>query len=164
MINKNIDAVTSNDIEALITNQSAESRTLEYKEKLPGNSDDDKKEFLKDVSAFANTSGGDIIYGISEKRDSDGKTTGFPDQAKGLSSINADAEKRRLDSILQDGLDPRIPGVRIETIDGFNDGSIIIIRVPKSWNSPHMVVFKRWSRFFTRNSAAVSAGQPHKNH
>jgi len=155
MINKRFETIYKADIDSLITNEVSESRTLEYKEKLPGNSDDEKKEFLKDVSAFANTSGGDIIYGISEQRDVNGKTTGLPDQAKGLSGINADEQKRRLDSILQDGLDPRIPGILIEVIDGFTDGSIIIIRVPKSWNSPHMVVFKKWSRFYARNSAAV---------
>lgn len=155
MINKSIDSITRTDIESLVLNLVAESRTLEYKEKLPGNSDEDKKEFLKDVSAFANTSGGDIIYGISEQRDGNGKTTGLPDQIKGLSGINADEQKRRLDSILQDALDPRIPGIRIEAIDGFTDGSIIIIRVPKSWNSPHMVVFKNSSRFFARNSAGA---------
>lgn len=155
MINKSIESITKSDIESLILNQVAESRTLEYKEKLPGNSDEDKREFLKDVSAFANTSGGDILYGVSEQRDSNGKTTGLPDQAKGLSGINADEQKRRLDSILQDGLDPRIPGIRIEAIDGFTDGFIIIIRVPKSWNSPHMVVFKNSSRFFARNSAGA---------
>ena len=29
----------------------------------------------------------------------------------------------------------------------------IIVRVPNSLNRPHMVVFKRWSRFYSRNSA-----------
>ena len=153
MINKRFEAINKTDIEALILNEVAESRTLEYKEKLPGNSDDEKKEFLKDVSAFANTSGGDILYGISEQRDSNGKTTGLPDQTKGLSSINSDTEIRRLDSILQDGIEPRIPGAQIKAVDGFADGAAIVVRVPKSWNSPHMVTFKNLSRFFARNRA-----------
>ena len=153
MINKNIDAIIRSDIESLITNQVTESRTLEYKEKLPGNTDDDKKEFLADISAFANTSGGDIIYGISEQRDSNNKTTGLPEQVKELNGINVDAEVRRLESILQDGLAPRISGLRVVPIDGFANGSIILIRVPKSWNSPHMVIFKRASKFFARSSA-----------
>ena len=29
----------------------------------------------------------------------------------------------------------------------------IIVRVPNSLNRPHMVVFKQWSRFYSRNSA-----------
>jgi predicted HTH transcriptional regulator len=53
------------DIQRLITNAVPESRTLEYKQTLKIGSDGDKKEFLADVSAFANTDGGDIIYGLS---------------------------------------------------------------------------------------------------
>lgn len=153
MINKRFEAINKTDIEALILNEVAESRTLEYKEKLPGNSDDEKKEFLSDVSAFANASGGDILYGISEQRNSDGKSTGLPEEAKGLSDINSDAEIRRLDNILRDGIEPRMPGVQIKAVDGFADGAAIVVRVPKSWNSPHMVTFKNLSRFFARNSA-----------
>lgn len=153
MINKRFEAINKTDIEALILNEVAESRTLEYKEKLPGNSDDEKKEFLSDVSAFANASGGDILYGISEQRNSDGKSTGLPGEAKGLSGINSDTEIRRLDNILRDGIEPRMPGVQIKAIDGFADGAAIVVRVPKSWNSPHMVTFKNLSRFFARNSA-----------
>jgi hypothetical protein len=152
MIGKSIDTIAVEDIKSLVANQVAENRTLEYKEQLPGNSDEEKKEFLADISSFANASGGDIIYGVSELRDENGKTTGLPEAAKGLQG-NADAEIRRLESMLQDGLEPRIPGIRTVPIEGFTNGPVIIIRVPKSWNSPHMVVFKNWSRFFARNSA-----------
>jgi hypothetical protein len=152
MIGKSVDTITVEDIKSLVANQVAENRTLEYKEQLPGNSDEEKKEFLADISSFANASGGDIIYGISELRDANGKTTGVPEAVKGLQS-NADAEIRRLESMLQDGLEPRIPGIKTVPIEGFPNGPVIIIRVPKSWNFPHMVVFKNLSRFFARNSA-----------
>lgn len=152
MINKDLGLVTKEDIDNLVLNEVSESRTLEYKEKLPGNNDEEKKEFLADISSFANSSGGDILYGVPEKR-IHGKTTGLPDVVRGLSNINVDEETRRLNSILQDGLSPRVLGIRIEPVHGFPEGSIIIIRVPKSWNSPHMVSFKKSSRFFARNSA-----------
>jgi hypothetical protein len=45
-------------LEALRVDGVREGRQLEYKETLPGNSDDDKKEFLADVSSFANAAGG----------------------------------------------------------------------------------------------------------
>lgn len=42
-----------------------ESRTLEYKRDLPDPKDrDSKREFLGDVTSFANAQGGDIVYGI----------------------------------------------------------------------------------------------------
>jgi len=66
MIPKPIEAITTADIQSLIDNQVAENRSMEYKEALPGNSDDEKKEFLADLSSFANAGGGDIIYGLVE--------------------------------------------------------------------------------------------------
>ena len=44
-----------------------ESQTLEVKQSLPGTDDKSRNEFLKDVCALANSSGGDILYGIREK-------------------------------------------------------------------------------------------------
>jgi len=152
MLNKPFDEITKDDIEALITHEVAESKTLEYKQQLHGNSDGDKKEFLYDVSSFANASGGDIIYGITEKLDAAGKNTGIPEQANGLSGVNTDETIRRLESSIQDGIAPRIPGVQIKPISGFAN-PVLIIRIPKSWNSPHMVIFKSASRFYSRNSA-----------
>lgn len=153
MINKQFKLIDKNDIDALIANEVAEDRTLEYKEILPGNLDgDNKKEFLADVSAFANAVGGDIIYGISEKRDANRKTTGIPEAVNGLAGINVDEVIRRLDSMILDGIAPRISGVDIKPIDGFANGPVILIRIPKSWASPHMIA-KSDSRFYSRNNA-----------
>ncbi|MBW4421210.1 MAG: ATP-binding protein [Myxacorys californica WJT36-NPBG1] len=153
MISRPFDSIGKDDIESLISNNIPESRTLEYKEALPGNADDDKREFLADVSSFANASGGTLIYGVREQRDGSGKTTGFPESIVGLGNINIDAEKLRLESILQAGISRRIIGLQIKAIDGFSSGEVLLIQVPPSWNSPHMVTFKNWSRFFSRNSA-----------
>ena len=57
MHNKPIETLTSADIDALVGNGRAESTRLDYKLTLPRGTDDDKKEFLADVSAFANTLG-----------------------------------------------------------------------------------------------------------
>jgi hypothetical protein len=54
--------------------------------------------------------------------------------------------------MLRDSVDPRIPGVRIKHVDGIAGGPVIIVRVIKSWASPHMVKFKNSTRFFSRNS------------
>jgi hypothetical protein len=152
MIPKEFDAITKADINSLVANAVAERRTIEYKQQLPGSTDDDKKEFLADVSSFANAAGGDIIYGMTEQRDENGKPTGIPELAYGLSGINVDEQKRRLEEIIRSGIDPRVPGVRVGHYDGFPSGPIFVIRIPKSWASPHMVTFKNLSRFFTRNS------------
>jgi hypothetical protein len=135
----------------LVTNAVTEGRSIEYKQQLPGDTDDEKKEFLADISSFANTSGGDVIYGIMDKRNGN-KTTGIPERVTGLAGINADLQIRRLDEIIRSGIDPRIPGFRIRAIEGFDTGPLLLIRIPKSWASPHMVKFKNASRFFARNT------------
>lgn len=153
MISKDFEAIAKEDIEALVTNAVSERRTIEYKEKLPGGTDEEKKEFLADASSFANAGGGDLIYGIREKRNGNGKSMGIPDAAEGLAGRNADLEVRRLEDMLRAGLDPRIPAVRIKSLGGFPAGPVILLRIPKSWASPHMVSFKNSSRFFSRTSA-----------
>lgn len=153
MIAKEFDAIAKADIESLVSNSVAEGRFIEYKQQLPGGSDEDKREFLADVSSFANAGGGDLIYGIVEKRDAAGKPTGTPEQVDGLAGVNADAEIRRLDEIIRAGIDPRIPGIRVRNIDGFPSGPVLLIRIPKSWAGPHMVIFKNLSRFYSRTSA-----------
>jgi hypothetical protein len=153
MISKPLDAIDKADILALIENEVRENRTIEYKDKLPGNSDADKKELLADICSFANASGGDILYGIEEKRGDDGKHAGIPGKATGLARLNVDEEIRRLDALARDGIEPRVPGVHMRAVEGFADGPVLVVRVPKSWVSPHMVSFKRSSRFFTRDNA-----------
>ena len=151
MFNAAFDAIDKGRIEALVANEVRENLTLEYKEMLPGMGRDDKKEFLADVSAFANATGGDIVYGIREKREG-GKATGMPEKAVGLASINADAEIRRLENMITDGIEPRISGIRIKAIDNFESGPVILLRSPKSYLSPHMLKLGD-SRFYSRTNA-----------
>src|SRR6266542_2202557 len=99
MIPKEFDAIDKEDIDVLVANAVSEGRTIEYKEQLPSGTDDDRREFLADASSFANAAGGDLIYGIREKRDANGKATGLPEAAEGLAGANANAEKRRLEEM-----------------------------------------------------------------
>ncbi len=148
---KPLDQIKEEDIKNLIVNCAREQRTIEYKEGLPGGSDEDKREFLADVSSFANASGGDLIYGIKEKRDASGATTGEPESIKPL-TVNPDTETRRLEQIIQAGIEPRMPGVHVLFASLSAGGHIAVIRIPKSWAGLHMVTFKNLSRFFSRNS------------
>lgn len=153
MIDIRIENIDGSAIQSLIDNQVRESKTIEYKEQLPGTKDDDKKEFLADVSSFANASGGDIVFGVSECRDENAKTTGIPDAAVGLEGVNLDQEIRRIENMIRDGIEPRIQGIRTQVVEGFPKGPILVLRIPQSWASPHMVSFKASPRFFSRNNA-----------
>jgi predicted HTH transcriptional regulator len=59
---------TRDDLQRLIDDEIQESLTLDYKAS-PALAKDSKSrdELCKDVSAFANSAGGQIIYGIEEK-------------------------------------------------------------------------------------------------
>lgn len=64
--NKLLDSIQEADLQELVDYQVREAKTVEYKQTLPGNSKGDRREFLYDVSSFANASGGDLIYGMKE--------------------------------------------------------------------------------------------------
>lgn len=144
MINKPLDEITSIDIEALVTNSTSESITLEYKRELPGTTDADKKEFLADVSALANTSGGDLLFGIQE-------SDGYADSIVDIGAMDVDAEILRLNSLIASGLDPRIR-YSTKSIDCENR-KVLLIRIEKSWNGPHRVILKGHDKFYGRTSA-----------
>ncbi len=147
MIPKAIDQVNEEDIKILKDNAVIERKTLEYKETLPGNTDAEKKEFLADVSSFANAEGGDLIYGISQD-----KETGAPKLIEGL-DINIDEEKQRLENVIRSGLQPRLPSCVIQPVKLTNSNYVIVIRTPRSWISPHRVILGGHDKFYSRNSA-----------
>lgn len=127
-----------------------ESVTLDFKRELPGTSDKDKQEFLKDVCAFANADGGDLVYGITEQSGA----------AKLLSPIanvteKSDAAKRRLGQVLESGLEPRIQGVLFYPIHT-EKGYILVVRVPASFDGPHRYLFNGQSKFVMRNGTHTS--------
>src|SRR3982074_1362806 len=105
------------------------------------------KEFLGDVSSFANAIGGDLVYGVTEAR-KDGKPTGIPETVDGLAGVNQDAEALRLESMLRDGIAPRLTGVLLSWVPGFPEGR---------WSGPHMVTYKQHSRFYGRTSGGKYA-------
>ncbi|MDR1115242.1 MAG: ATP-binding protein [Tannerella sp.] len=136
------------DIQELITNSVAENKTLEYKQELKiatvPPSDGEKKEFLADVSAFANTEGGDIIYGISEK-------DSIPKDIIGIEIIKTDELLRKIDNLIRDGLQPRITHqIKILPISG--NKYILLLHIEKSWNRPHRVILGGSTAFYARNS------------
>ena len=155
MILKPIDQITKADIDALITDKRAEIKTLEYKMKLPDRTDEPTKEFLADISSFANAAGGDVIYGIEPAKDENGKANGEPKAIAPLAGQNPDETKLRLENSIRDGIAPKL-SVQVKVIEGWetdSKGFVVLIRIPKSFAAPHMVTYKGTSRFFSRHSA-----------
>jgi hypothetical protein len=152
MLPVDIDEVGPEHIAALVSERVAERKILEYKERLPDGSDSAKKEFLADVCSFANSSGGDVIFGVQDQRDANGRATGVPEAAVGLSGVNIGAERERLEAMIRDGIKPRIPSIQTRKIEGQGTGPTIILRIGRSWIRPHMVTYGGTSRFYSRHS------------
>ena len=119
---------------------------------LPGQSDDDKREFVSDITSFANAAGGDLIFGVKERREA-GKPTGEIDAIVGLPGLNVDAERLRLEAVIRDGVAPRLPPVAFHEIKRGTAPSCLLVRVPRSWAGLHMVTLRNLSRFYARTSA-----------
>ncbi|MDT4896407.1 MAG: hypothetical protein QOH25_1484 [Acidobacteriota bacterium] len=145
-----IDQINEGHLQSLI-NSVPEGRQIEYKLQLPGNLDQDVVEFLKDVTAMANTLGGDILYGVREGKDASGNTLAA--SIDGVSGEDADKVKQRLENFIRNSIKPRLIGHRIEPVKLANSNQVFIIRLPRSWNAPHVVEYQRHWRFYYRNSA-----------
>ena len=131
-------------LNALIDNEVRESKTIEYKQEMPGRAERDVGPFLASVCSLANSSGGDLILGMKA-------TDGVPEEPTGMRIGNLDQEKLRLEHMLLNGVEPRLPGVAIREVEIAEETYVLIIRAPESWSAPHRV--KRNSRFYARNSA-----------
>lgn len=147
MIAKSFEEIVEADLNALIENAVAEGKTIEYKAALPGQSGDDRREFLKDVSAFANTEGGDLLYGVEARE-------GIPIALNGVDDAVRDDALLRLENLLRDGIQPRLSGTHMRFIPT-SVGNILVIRVARSWNAPHRVVFSGHGHFYARNAAGA---------
>lgn len=121
-----------------------ESETLDYKEEIE-NSDKGKRDFSKDVCAFANTEGGDLVIGVKEQNFA-------PAEFPGIDSPTE--EEARLTDIIVSRIEPRIHGISFKAIDIEENGKkLLIVRIPKSYNGPHFENSKRifYQRHHQRN-------------
>lgn len=147
-----LDQITEAHLQSLVTDSVAEDRQLEYKLTLPAKQRSDVIESLKDISALANAIGGDLIYGVREGKDSSGNTVAS--SLDGITGADSDEVTRRLDDIMRNGIKPRLVGVRLRTVALSNGNTIFIVRVPRSWNAPHVIDYDKHFRFYHRGSAA----------
>ncbi|SDC22575.1 AlbA family DNA-binding domain-containing protein [Paraburkholderia lycopersici] len=132
-------------LDQLIQEQTQEGAHIDFKRELPAAwNDAAKHELYADASAFANAGGGDLIYGIDE--DAQGQAAALVPQ-----QVNPDDIALRMQDLLLNGVEPRMPGVQVQpvalSVNGV-DGFAIIIRIPQSWAAPHRV--RSNFKFFVR--------------
>jgi len=145
MLDKEPIEIVENDLLALISDKEPEGKTIDYKIETIGLSDGDRKEFLYDVSSFANARGGYLVFGMEE-------VNGLPTKLVGLPKIDPDREILRLEQIARDGIRPPITGLQTAAVKLSTGNRAIVMRIPKSWNPPHQVTFQKAFRFYSRDS------------
>lgn len=131
MIPKPFDEIAEADLARLVQDREQESQALDFKRELPAHDNGAKHEFLADVCAFANSVGGDLLYGVLENDQAEA-------EALNALVVNTDEELLRLQDWVLNSLEPRVTGVHIRAVP-VHGGHIVVVRVPRSWNSPHRV-------------------------
>lgn len=126
---------TLENLNNLIENKIEESSTLDYKREL----DKNNEEIAKDISAFANTVGGTIIYGITEEK-------GVP---VGLNWVENRNVKERIESIVLSSIQPKLEVYEIFSIQKPDDAAraIFVVNVPESFKAPHMAKHQYYKRY-----------------
>jgi hypothetical protein len=130
----------------LLAQRQAEGRQLDFKRVCLGSKAEDKQALCADVSALANTEGGTILFGIDE--DSAGRATAMP----GIPAATVNDEILRMESTLRSGLEPPVAGVKIEPIPVDDQVSVVVLRVERSWEAPHLVKCGASFRMYIREN------------
>lgn len=137
---------TIEDIDNLILNKIQEDLHLDYKQSSA--LDPSKKdEIAKDVSAFANSDGGVLIYGIVEENNLPVSKDDGVDHKK--------ISRERLEQIISSNITPRIDDIEIVPIPLSDDKSIFVVKIPKSNRAPHQSSNKKYHKRFNFLSVAM---------
>ena len=130
-----IDLKTKADLQRLVDEALEESLTLDYKASAAlsreGKAPD---EMCKDVTALANSAGGQLVYVIEED-----KVTRKPSRVDdGVDDTKITREW--IEQIINSRVQPRMNGVRTVRIDMGNGKFGYVISVPQSQTGPHRIL------------------------
>lgn len=123
------------DIESLKTNRIEESEILDYKEEIIN-----ENNLLKEITAFTNSRGGYIIFGVKESG-----RGGYPTDIEG---IDDDLNLERLEQIILSNIYPRI-GIQFSQkipVPNKSNKVILVIKIPEGQNRPYLET--RSSRYY----------------
>ena len=153
MDSSSFESITEEMLQSLIDNKAVENLQLEFKGYCFENgkvTDKQKTDILKEIAAFSNAYGGQIIIGIEEEKGIASKL-----QNVGCSPEDFDGIQLAIQQAMLAKVRPRIYGITMERIEVAEDMNAIIINVPKSFNRPHAVNEGGKDSFFIRHSNGV---------
>jgi hypothetical protein len=128
---------TRADLQQLIDDEIQESLTLDYKAS-PSLARDSRSrdELCKDVSAFSNSAGGQIVYGIEER---DRKPVGI--------DAGSDLTREWIEQVIGSNVQPRVEGLVITPIPLSNGRHAYALTIPQaSGRAPHQAPDKKYNK------------------
>jgi hypothetical protein len=134
---------TMADIQRLIDDEIRESVTIEYKEAAVKWDSIAKEKIAKQLSAFANSEGGTIFYGIECDKNNGDK----PVAITGLHPKNT-AEV--FQQIAADAVRPVITGLQCKPVP-CGEHSVLVVSIPRSDSAPHMS--QKHKQYFHRSGS-----------
>jgi len=135
----------------LIENEVKESLSLDYKEcGALQRTDGKKNELSKDVSSFANSAGGTLVYGIIE----DGHIPVGISEGYDPNGIT----KEWIEQVINSRIHQRIDGIIINQIElrKSRPGKVLyVVHIPQSLRAPHMAADKRFYKRYNFESVPM---------
>lgn len=155
MLNKPINEITFKDLnEYFYTNGFVESQTIELKKALSLNKEGkpNTAEFAKDITSFANTTGGFIVLGVNEKKQEICGTS---------TKIGAYKIEDWIANVLNDFVDQAIPyNIASIPISDAGEESVVIIQIPEGKAKPYYVNNEGKHIPYLRKGTSIFAAKP----
>jgi hypothetical protein len=135
------------DLERLVKDGVRESLSLDYKQSSALSKEDRKKdELCKDVTAFANSAGGQLIFGIEEDKHVPVRVD--EGAAQGIT-------KEWIEQVIDSRVQPRIEGLIIHPIQLANGLGFVVTIPQASSRAPHQAPDKRYYKRQNFQSVAM---------
>ena len=140
---------TVDDLKELVRDQVQESLVLDYKRSDSlGRESKHRNEISKDVSAFANSAGGRIIYGVVEQNSIPVSIDNGTDDAQ--------FSRETLEQVISSNIQPRVSGVVIKPIPLGGGRSAWVIEIPPATTfAPHQAADRKYYRRFNFESVPM---------
>lgn len=147
---KPVNEWTKVDLAMLLAGEVRESLTLEYKQSAAlGRESKHRNELSKDVSAFANSAGGTIVYGIVEKHQKPFSLDEGCDDTV--------VTREFIEQIINSTIQPRVQGIVIQQIPLTPGRSAYAISIPQATSlAPHQTSDNKYYRRFNFESVPMA--------
>lgn len=140
--------ISYEEINRFINEKQEENLTIEFKtiKHASFNSEDDRRNYAKCLSGFANSNGGLINWGVDARKNAD--QIDCASEEKPIEDINLFIS--RLNELEHDAVSPNISGVLHKSIVLHENVGFCVTLVPESESGPHMAKYKEY-RYYKRS-------------